>query len=322
MLDDTKFKMILAEGASRRAFLQNSGVGLAGIGAAVAGGALSSPAEARTEAPGVLTDADIFNFALNFEYLGAEFYLAALGASPLPANLTKGLNPNSKPAGTVTRPTVSAVPFENQAIFYFAEQLAIDEYAHVSVIRELLPTSAIAEPSIDLVNSWTNLAVAAGLIAPGQTFSPFASEVDFLLGAYVLEDVCVTALCGAASLIKSKTNLAYAASILGVEAYQIGTIRQRLSAIGAQTATDAISNLRSNLSNKVIAQGVDDFGTGAQGNNFNFTNNDSNGQAFRRSFTQVLAIAYGTTVSSTGTGPATSGGFFPNGVNGAIVATQ
>ncbi len=43
-----------------------------------------------------------------------------------------------------------------------------------------------------------------------------------------------------------------------------------------------------------------------------------NGQAFRRSFTQVLAIAYGTTINAGGSMPATGGGFFPNGVSGLI----
>ena len=42
-----------------------------------------------------------------------------------------------------------------------------------------------------------------------------------------------TIFCGAAPLISSKVNLAYAASILAVEGYQVGLIRSRLSAIGA-----------------------------------------------------------------------------------------
>ena len=316
---DNQLTYLLEEGASRRAFLRNTGVGTAGLAAAVAGGALSSPAQARRQAPGVLTDADIFNFALNFEYLGAEYYLAALGASGLPASLTTGTGTKGNPSGGVVLPPTTKVPFENRAIFYFAEQLAVDEYAHVTVIREVLGNNAIAEPNIDLAGSWTTFAVAAGLIGPGQTFDPFASEVNFLLGAYVLEDVCVTALCGAASLISNKTNLAYAASILGVEAYQIGMIRQRLSAIGAGIATDAISQLRSKLANQALPVGTDDFGTDANGNAFNFTNTDVNAQAFRRTFTQVLAIAYGTTTGPSG--PAVGGGFFPDGVNGQIKST-
>ena len=308
----------LGVATSRRAILRKSRLGLARLVAAL-GTAQQSPAQAHQDVSGALTDTDILNFALNFEYLGAEFYLAALGHQPLSTTLTKG--GDGSPGGGTALPSITRVPFDNEAIFSFAEQLAIDEYAHVSVLRTVLGGKVIAAPAIDLYNSWTNLAVAAGLIAPGQQFNPFASESDFLLGAYVLEDLCVTALCGAASLLSSKTNLAYIASILGVEAYQAGMIRQRLSAIGGGAATNAISNLRSTLANQVIASGVDDYGTDAEGDAFNVTNTDVNGQAFRRSFAQILAVAYGTTTQPNSGVGATGGGLFPNGVNGRIFAT-
>lgn len=300
---DNPFTKILQDGIERRRFLRRAGFSAAGLAAAFAGVTFpTSPARAQG-----ITDADIFNFALNFEYLGAQYYLAALG-SYLPSSLT------GSGAGAVSLPYYKTVPFQNKAIGYFAQQLAVDEYAHVTVVREALAAEGatpISQPAINLDSSWTTLAIAAGLINSGETFDPFASETDFLLGAYVLEDVCVTALCGAASLIQSKTNLAYAASILGVEGYQVGMIRSRLSAIGAGAATDAISALRSKLSNAITNTGTDDNGTNADGNPFNFTNVDVNAQAFRRTPSEVLAIAYG--------GGTSSGGFFPNGVNGAIV---
>ena len=97
-----------------------------------------------------------------------------------------------------------------------------------------------------------------------------------------------------------------------------GTTLDLPTAVGGGIATNAISAWRSKLANEVIAVGPDDSGTDANGNAFNFTNNDVNGQAFRRSFTQVLAIAYGTTINAGGSMPATGGGFFPNGVSGLI----
>lgn len=304
-MSDNTIKTMLQKTIDRRRFMRRSGLGLTGLATAVSGAFLSAkPARAQA-----LTDADIFNFALNFEYLGSQYYLAALGSS-LPASLT------GTGAGAVILPTPTAVPFQNRAVAYFAQQLAVDELAHVTVIREALAAEGatpIPQPVINLDTSWSSLAIAAGLITPGQTFSPFASETNFLLGAYVLEDVCVTALCGAAPLISSKVNLAYAASILGVEGYQVGLIRSRLSAIGADVATDAISALRSSLSNTVVNMGVNDVGTNAYGNAFNFTNADTNAQAFRRTPQEVLAIAYG--------GSPAGGGFFPNGVNGAITTT-
>ena len=147
----------------------------------------------------------------------------------------------------------------------------------------------------------------AGLVAPGVSFNPYENEANFLLGAYVLEDVCVTALAGAAALLTSPDNIAYAAGLLGAESYQVGLIRSYLSEIGGGAATNAISALRASLS------GVGDNGTDSEGNAYNFTNADLNAQAFRRTTSQVLTIAYGNKMPGT-----SSGLFFPAGVNGAI----
>ncbi len=309
MLDTALTRMLQSNAARRRSFLKGAGLGAIGLGAG-----LGATSRAQAAAGSSFADTDIFNFALNFEYLGSEYYLAALGLS-LPSSVGGGV-------AEVILPTQPAVPFQNEATYYFAKQLADDEYAHVAVIREVITAAGatpISEPQIDLKDSWTSLAIAAGLITVGETFNPFESETTFILGAYVLEDVCVTALCGAAALINDPTNLSYAASILGVEGYQIGMIRQRLSAIGAGLATNAISNLRSKLSNQILAVGQDDIGTdqtgyvpaGSPANPFYFTNTDVNGQAFRRTPQQILNIAYG------GTSP-TGGGFFPTGVGGII----
>ncbi len=255
----------------------------------------SSPARAAT-----ITDADIFNFALNFEYLGAEYYLRAISGAGLAANLLTGTGTQ----GSVTGGAM--VPFNGSPIQAYAQRLAIDEIAHVEFIRAVLGSYAIAEPTINLDTAWTTLAIAAGLITPSQTFNPYGDPISFLLGAYVIEDVCVTALTGAAALLTNPNNVTAAAGLLGTEGYQAGMIRSLLSDLGAGVATDAISNLRSTLSGV-----VDDFGTTIPGNAYNIAPNDINGLAFRRTTSQVLNIAYGG-------GAASNFGFFPNRVNGLI----
>ena len=286
-----------SETASRR-FIGKIGAGAVALCALA--GLASKPARAQADG-----DANVLNFALNLEYLEAEYYLRAVTGT--------GLSAAYGGAGTTLVPTSTLVPFQTPAVAYWAQRIANDELAHVNFLRIALGAAAIPEPVIDLETSFTTLAVAAGLIAPGQTFNPFASELDFLLGAYIFEDVGVTAYAGAAALLTEPNNIAYGASILAIEAEHAGCIRGYLAAIGGGAATDAISALRQKLS------GVQDNGTdlsASGGNPFAFANSDYNGQVFRRTPQQVLNIAYG----APGTG-VTSGLFFPNGVNGAVTST-
>ncbi len=280
----------------RRGMLR--GIGAGAVAAASTAAVASRPAQAAPSSS-PFADADLFNFALNFEYLGAEYYLHGLTGTGLSSSLT---------TGTGTQGTVLAggpVAFQSTAIAQYVQRLAVDELAHVQFIRASLGAAAIAEPKIDLVNSWTALAIAAGLITPGQTFNPYAGDVAFLIGAYVIEDVCVTALAGAARYLTNPNDLEAAAGLLGVEGYQAGAIRSLLADVGAGQVTDQIATLRANLS------GVGDQGVIYSGINYNFTNTDSNALVYRRTPRQVLNIAYGAV-------NATSGGFFPSGVNGNI----
>ncbi len=293
-----EYELEIDAAPGRRRLLQGLGGGtISAIVAASTGGLAltlgSKPAEA-------VTDTDILNFALNFEYLGAEYYLRAIGQPGIPAALLTGQGTQGTVIGG------SAVPFNGSAIGSYAQRLAVDELAHVEFLRAVLGPAAISEPTINLTTSWSTLAQAAGLVATGQTFNPFADPVSFLLGAYVIEDVCITALAGAAALLTSPTNVAAAAGLIGTEAYQAGAIRTLLSDLGAGQATDAISALRAKLSGV-----ADDVGTLIPGNAYNFVSNDINGIAFRRTPAQVLNIAYGGGIAS-------NFGFFPNRVNGTI----
>ena len=294
-------------GLERRSVFKGAGAGLAGAAAVSAlsgGGLLASGVSAHAQVATV-TDADILNFALNLEYLEAEFYLRAATGQGLAASNTSG---SVGTQGTVTGG--SMVPFSSPGIAAYAQRIAVDEQTHVIFLRTVLGSAAIAEPTIDLSTSFTTLALAAGLISAGQTFNPFADDVSFLLGSYIFEDVGVTAYAGAAALITNKTYLTAAAGILGTEAYHAGAIRTLLSDLGAGTVTDAISMLRATLSGE-----ADDTGTLLQDpgytNAYDFVPNDTNGLVYRRTTRQVLNIVYGAP-------NATSGLFFPNGLNGTI----
>ena len=97
--------------SSRRAMLAMGGAALATL-------AFAPKAEAQT----AVTDNDILNFALNLEYLEAQFYtLAASGVTidklttPIPVAVSGGT------AGTVTlKPSFAKVPFSNTGIATYA----------------------------------------------------------------------------------------------------------------------------------------------------------------------------------------------------------
>lgn len=290
--------------AGRRAFFKTLGLGA--VGAAVLGAADGnfSAANAQSIAP-----SDVVQFALNFEYLGATFYLTALTGSGLSA---ADIGPNP---GVVTGGAQNS--FTSPVVQAFATELAIDERNHTETLRAALTANGItpiSRPAIDIGTSFTTLARAAGVVSSTGTFSPYVSDMNFLLAAFIFEDVCVTALKGSAALLMGSPYLATAAGFLAVEAYQAGSIRTMLFGM-AQTnpqvanITMAIAQTRSALANQGNPS-VDDIGIGSLSSP-HLLPTDANAIAFGRTPRQVLNIAYGAA-------GAASGGFFPNGVNGTI----
>lgn len=241
-------------------------------------------------------DGDVLNFALNLEYLEAEYYLRAATGQGLTA-ADAGTNPGNVTGG-------SKVTFANTAFRDYATEIANDELRHVRFLRKALGTSAVDRPVIDLENSFNAAAQAAGL---GATFDPFANEVNFLIGAFVFEDVGVTAYKGAAKLLADKAVLEAAAGILATEAYHAGLVRTVLYSLGgtAQNAAQKISDLRDTAD----GGGDKDQGLVLSGR-ANIVPTDGNGIAYSRTTAEVLSIVY--------LGGQDKGGFFPNGLNGNI----
>ena len=292
----------------RRDFFKAVGV------AAVATGGLALAARTNTaNAQAAPTDADVLNFALNLEYLEAQFYSYAANGVGLPASILTG----SGAAGTVTGGR--AVDFSGDPIIgQYAREIAADERAHVEFLRGAIgANSVVAQPAIDIsatpTSAFSNAARAAGLIGPGETFDPYASPNNFLLGAFIFEDVGVTAYKGASVLITNKTFLEAAAGILAVEAYHAAIVRTTLYGKGIATpslvtSVTGISNARDGLDGPSdLDQGIANIGSAS-----NIVPTDDSGITFSRSTGQVLNIVYLNRAAVTG------GGFFPNGVNGTV----
>jgi hypothetical protein len=301
---------------SRRQAVRKMGLGAWGIAAfgaaAKAQIAIAFP-ETTSPYPKVALSAGdlaILDFALNLEYLEANFYSYAttgLGIEDQGADIT-GLGTQ----GTVTLPAGATpgtplVTFSDPNVQAYALEITKDEIDHVKFLRGVILAAGktpVAQPAIDLVNSFAAAGNAAGL----GSFSPFVSssgDLNFLLGAFVFEDVGVTAYHGALASIANIDTRAAAAGIMGTEAYHAAILRSQLYDLGstAQSYALAIANAINTLDNNTDAQGL----VGINGAS-NIVPADSNALVFARTTQEVLDIVY---LSTSGA----AGGFVPNGIN-------
>lgn len=228
-----------------------------------------------------ITDTDILNFALNLEYLEAEFYTV------LTSGVTIDRSPHNIPISGTGTPgaTTGAGRLDfrgNRLLEQTAQELAYDERQHVLLLRAVLGSAAVAKPAIDF--------------APANV----TSTQRFLQAARIFEDVGVSAYAGAAPLLQNKEVLAAAARILAAEALHAGNIRLQLAEggipdLGPVDGVDIVVGTPPQLRSRLITT-------------------DAQGLVPVRTPGGVLSIVYGPGAPS-GT---SRGLFFPNGLNGTI----
>lgn len=326
MIDkQTILETLEAAGAARtarRRFLRMS------AGAAAAGGGLAllaacgnddndTPGTTPTPSPSATptttqADIDVLTFALQLEYLEGAYYNFAAFGTGVPVTLTAGVGT----AGAVTGGAL--VPFTDLNVRNIAREIAYDELAHITFLRSVLGDASAAQPAIniagDAAGAFTLAARAAGVVGPTELFNPYANDESFLLGAYLLTDVGVSAYRGAAKLIVNKTFLEASAGILATECYHDAAIRGTLYAKGVTrtdlpAATVKISNARDALDG---ASDTDQPIVDADNVTANLVPTDANGLVLGRTAEQVLNVVYQTKAA------VAKGGFFPNGVNGNV----
>ncbi len=266
----------IAASPNRRKFIQTLGVATAAVGAL----SFSEKADAQTS-----TEMSILNFALNLEYLEAEFYTYGIygygieGFNIGVSGTANGSNPST--GGTTTGG--KKVTFTNSLVFsqQILTQIGSDERAHVVLLRSLLGGAAIAKPNLNLN------ALTIG----------FGSQNEFLTLSRIFEDIGVSAYAGAAGSLTTPAVITYAARILAAEAEHVSTVRTQIA--------------RLNIPSPML-DGADIVPppTGTQMQYLSI--NVSNGLPAVRTPGQVLYLAYGNQAG------VSSGGFFPTGVNGAI----
>lgn len=315
---------------NRRSFLAT--LGAAGAATAIAGcGSDNTQVTTPPPTTTAFTDADILNFALNLEYLEAEFYLRGATGSGL-ASADTGSGAGAVTGGSKVSGSLSTA---QQNIL---NEIAYDEQQHVRFLRTALGSAAVARPAIDLTASFNALASAAGI---GSTFNPFNDFDSFMVGAFIFEDVGVTAYSGAATLISatgiSSGILNAAAGIQAVEAYHAAYVRTYLTARATADSSYAflgyankVSTLRATLGGGMETPLVAGGGTSTAATINTPTSivaaTSANAIAYARTTDQVLHIVYGSLSNTSGaTAPAAGvakGAFFPNGLNGNITVTK
>ncbi len=284
---------VIAESPNRRSLLKKLGIATAAAGAALTAGGLKLRADDGVIAndPTSPTVVDVLQFALNLEYLEAEFYTVATTGQTIdqpPYNI--GITGSGNQGQTVGG---SQVNFSNNFVFTaaVAAEIGADERAHVTLLRGALSAAGInpvAKPQINL----------AALSSLGLGFG---SEAQFLGLARIFEDIGVTAYGGAAALpvVSGSPYIGTAARILATEAEHVGNIRLQLARLGIQSPQlDGVDILPPPSGSSFISADA------------------TTGLTAIRTPGQVLFLAYGMQAN------ATSGGFFPNGVNGNLVTSS
>ncbi len=191
--------------------------------------------------PSPITDPSVFNFALNLEYLESEYYRRGVYGSGLPDELV-GPNPGTVNGGR-------QVPWRTPYLREMFAEIAEDETAHVRFFRRTISSSPLVElsrPALDYTNAFRTVGAMAGL---GSEWDPFASEEDFLLGAFLFEDVGISATAAGGDLIADPASKEAAAGILAVEGYHGGMIRAEIAERGGDmiTRADNLSRARTRM---------------------------------------------------------------------------
>lgn len=281
MTDKKLVNEIVEKASNRRGLLKKLGIASAAV---AAGASLGSK---KLKAAVTPTAVEVVQFALNLEYLEAEFYSVATTGKTLEQ---RGYTFTGAGASGVTTTAFGAVDFGNNIIFSgsIAPNIALDEFDHVMVIRAALKgqgVTPIAKPAINL----------DALVPKGASL---ANQQSFLLLGRIFEDIGLSAYAGGAPYLSGSPYLQTAARITGVEGEHVANLRLQIARLGIVTTP---------------IDGADVIPP-PSGTNF-FSTNTANGLCAIRTPGEVLYLAYGNAEG------VSKGGFFPEGVNGGIITS-
>jgi hypothetical protein len=271
---------LAAASPNRRSFMKTIGAATAGVTALSMAGV--PPANAATA-----TEVEVLQFALNLEYLEAEFYTYAQYGNGIEKHGVgvNGLANGSNPAeGGKTTGGVQ-VKWVNEYTGNIGAQIGNDERMHVNLLRDALGADKIAKPEININALGLNISEQTGALQLARIF----------------EDIGVTAYAGAAGLLTTPSVITTAARILATEAEHVASLRTQIYVYGISTPK---------------LDGADILPPPTGTTNHVLSVNTANGLVATRTPGEVLYLAFGMKAN------VTRGGFFPLGVNGKITESS
>jgi hypothetical protein len=298
-----KLKKIAAGHAlNRRHFMAALGMTGVAAGAGMMSGCSTSNSVAVTTAS--TAQIDMLNFALNVKYLQATFYSFIAKGTDLTGSAVTNSGPITGGTAALTFTGVNA-----QQITDMVNEIYYDEKNHVSTLMSLLGISAVFRPAINLGGFGT------------------INATNALSIARLLEDVGVTAYAGIIGSLSS-SDITLLGQIMGADSLHAGILRLTAlqnPSIAAYIKADTLDVAPFDPGAASNAGPTASGGFFATAGATTASTANPAGFAFTRTISQALAILFGTetatgsttsvTVAAIGT---TSGGFFPNGVNGNL----
>ncbi len=275
---------LAAASPNRRRFMKTIGAATAGVTALSMAGIM--PAGAATTSP-TATEIEVLKFALNLEYLEADFYTYAQygnGIEDHGIGVNGLANGSNSPDGGKSTGGAK-VKFTNEFSQNIAYQIGSDERAHVKLLRDALGDDKIAKPELNINALGLDISTLEG----------------FLQLSRIFEDIGVSAYAGAAGLLSTPSIITTAARILATESEHVSAQRVSLYVL--------------NFPSKQL-DGADILPPPSGTTNHTLSVNTANGLVATRTPGEVLYLAFGMKAN------VTRGGFFPLGVNGAITESS
>jgi hypothetical protein len=284
----TEMKLLFNQRAinrvSRRNFLTSAGIAAGATGALALTGCGNSLGATGTP---YVTTATAVPAITGVDVLNFALNLEYLEASfYLYVTTGSGLPSSLQGSGAGAVTGLPQITFSDPNVSALAQQLAADEMAHVGFIQAAIGVflgTAVPMPALNLTALGTPTTDAA-----------------FLAMARQLETVGTSAYEGGIALLSDGVlEVSYAAQIHVTEAEHEGALRQFC------------------IAKNITSAAVDSLDVAVAGSAGPVFNTPSNGLNTVRTPSQVLQIVYG----AAGMTGVTSGGFYPNGMNGTIVSS-